>query len=89
MFDLDWQGVLTGLPLQWIVSGFLTTVWVSLIGMALATVLAVLFLALRLAGGAGGRCGGGLGIGISQHAATGAITVLVFRRLESASADGA
>ncbi|MEB7925572.1 amino acid ABC transporter permease [Atlantibacter hermannii] len=55
MFDLDWQGVLTGLPLQWIVSGFLTTVWVSLIGMALATVLAVLFLALRLAGGAGGR----------------------------------
>ncbi|WP_409449849.1 amino acid ABC transporter permease [Atlantibacter sp.] len=55
MFNLDWHGVLTGLPLQWIISGFLTTIWVSLAGMALATVLAVLFLALRLAGGAGGR----------------------------------
>lgn len=55
MVDLDWQGVLTGLPLQWIISGFLTTVWVSLIGMALATVLAVLFLALRMAGGGIGR----------------------------------
>lgn len=55
MFNLDWQGVLTGLPLQWIISGFLTTIWVSIIGIALATVLAVLFLALRRAGGGVGR----------------------------------
>ncbi|WES69485.1 amino acid ABC transporter permease [Superficieibacter sp. HKU1] len=54
---LDWQGVLTGQPLQWIISGFLTTLWVTVAGILLATVLAVLFLALRLAGG---RVGNGL-----------------------------
>ena len=32
---LDWQGVLTGQPLQWILSGFLTTLWVTLAGMLL------------------------------------------------------
>ena len=52
---LDWPGVLSGQPLQWIISGFLTTVWVSLAGMILATVLAVLLLALRLGGGRAGR----------------------------------
>ncbi|VFS66830.1 amino acid ABC transporter permease [Raoultella terrigena] len=52
---LDWHGVLSGQPLQWIVSGFLTTVWVSVAGMALATVLAILLLALRLGGGRPGR----------------------------------
>ena len=52
---LDWHGVLSGQPLQWIISGFLTTVWVSLAGMILATVLAVLLLALRLGGGRAGR----------------------------------
>lgn len=40
---LDWQGVLTGQPLQWIVSGFLTTLWVTLAGMLLAALLALLF----------------------------------------------
>ncbi|WP_414162918.1 amino acid ABC transporter permease [Superficieibacter sp. BNK-5] len=54
---LDWHGVLTGQPLQWIISGFLTTLWVTVAGILLATVLAVLFLALRLAGG---RIGNGL-----------------------------
>lgn len=29
---LDWQGVLAGQPLQWILSGFLTTLWVTLAG---------------------------------------------------------
>ncbi len=29
---LDWHGVLSGQPLQWIISGFLTTVWVSVAG---------------------------------------------------------
>lgn len=48
---LDWQGVLTGQPLQWIASGFLTTLWVTLAGMLLATLLALLFLLLRLTGG--------------------------------------
>ena len=47
----DWQGVLTGQPLHWILSGFLTTVWVTVAGMLLATLLTVLLLGLRLAGG--------------------------------------
>ena len=41
--------------LQWIISGFLTTVWVSVAGILLATLLAVLLLALRLGGGRAGR----------------------------------
>ncbi len=52
---LDWHGVLSGQPLQWIISGFLTTVWVSVAGILLATLLAVLLLALRLGGGRAGR----------------------------------
>ena len=44
MAALDWQGVLTGQPLQWIVSGFLTTLWVTLAGVVLATLLALFFL---------------------------------------------
>ena len=52
---LDWHGVLSGQPLQWIISGFLTTVWVSVAGILLATLLAVLLLALRLGGGRVGR----------------------------------
>ncbi|MFE4109769.1 amino acid ABC transporter permease [Kosakonia sp. YIM B13611] len=52
---LDWAGVLTGQPAQWITSGFLTTLWVTVAGTVLATVLTVLLLALRLAGGKIGR----------------------------------
>jgi polar amino acid transport system permease protein len=52
---LDWAGVLSGQPVAWILSGFLTTVWVTLVGMILATLLTVLLLALRLAGGRVGR----------------------------------
>ncbi len=52
---LDWHGVLSGQPLQWIISGFLTTVWVSIAGILLPTLLAVLLLALRLGGGRAGR----------------------------------
>ncbi len=33
---LDWHGVLSGQPLQWIISGFLTTVWVSVAGILLS-----------------------------------------------------
>lgn len=51
MHAFDWQGVLTGQPLQWILSGFLTTLWVTLAGLALATLLALLFLLLRLSAG--------------------------------------
>ncbi|MEG1211758.1 MAG: amino acid ABC transporter permease [Leclercia sp.] len=54
---LDWQGVLTGQPLQWILSGFLTTLWVTLAGMIVASVIAIACLGLRLAGG---RIGGGV-----------------------------
>ena len=52
---LDWHGVLSGQPLQWIISGFLTTLWVSVAGIVLATALAVVLLALRLGGGRSGR----------------------------------
>lgn len=52
---LDWQGVLTGQPLQWILSGFLTTLWVTLAGIIIASVFAILFLLLRLAGGKTGH----------------------------------
>lgn len=52
---LDWQGVFSGPPLQWIISGFLTTLWVSAAGIILATLLAILLLGLRLAGGRPGR----------------------------------
>ncbi|PWI81480.1 hypothetical protein DEO48_03495 [Enterobacter sp. CGMCC 5087] len=52
---LDWQGVLTGQPLQWIFSGFLTTLWVTLAGMLLASLLALLFMLLRLSGGRVGK----------------------------------
>lgn len=57
MHAMDWQGVLSGQPLQWIISGFLTTLWVTLAGIALATLLAVLLLTLRLTGN---RVGGGV-----------------------------
>ena len=52
---LDWQGVLSGQPLQWIFSGFLTTLWVTLTGMIIASTFAVLFLLLRMAGGKTGN----------------------------------
>ncbi|MCU6671299.1 amino acid ABC transporter permease [Enterobacteriaceae bacterium H4N4] len=51
MPTLDWQGVLTGQPLQWILSGFLTTLWVTLAGALVASFLALACLGLRLAGG--------------------------------------
>ncbi|MGB7803356.1 amino acid ABC transporter permease [Buttiauxella sp.] len=54
-WHIDWTGVLTGQPLQWIMSGFLTTVWVTLAGVLLATALTLLILGLRLAGGRIGR----------------------------------
>lgn len=44
----DWQGVFSGQPLQWLVNGYLTTLWVSLVGSLLATVVAILLLLLRL-----------------------------------------
>ncbi|VTM91624.1 amino ABC transporter, permease protein, 3-TM region, His/Glu/Gln/Arg/opine family [Raoultella ornithinolytica] len=87
---LDWHGVLSGQPLQWIISGFLTTVWVSLAGMILATVLAVLLLALRLGGGRAGRGLVACWVSLFRNtAAAGTAAVLVFRCLEPAAADGA
>lgn len=44
----DWAGVLTGQPLQWIVSGFLTTLYVSIAGSLLASVLLLPLLSMRL-----------------------------------------
>ncbi len=50
MLAMDWQGVLSGQPLQWIISGFLTTLWVTLAGVVLATLIAIFLLGLRLTG---------------------------------------
>ncbi|MDE9612799.1 amino acid ABC transporter permease [Citrobacter portucalensis] len=50
MHAMDWQGVLSGQPLQWIISGFLTTLWVTLAGIVLATLIAISLLGLRLTG---------------------------------------
>ena len=52
---LDWAGVFTGQPAQWLTSGFLTTIWVTVTGVILATAMTVLLLGLRLAGGRVGR----------------------------------
>ncbi|CCG09566.1 GltJ protein [Pararhodospirillum photometricum] len=46
--SLDWAGVLQGPPANWLVSGFVMTLAVSLIASLLASVLAVPLLALRL-----------------------------------------
>jgi polar amino acid transport system permease protein len=51
----DWAGVLTGAPRAWLISGLLTTAWVTLAGIIIATLFAVLLLGLRLAGGRAGR----------------------------------
>jgi polar amino acid transport system permease protein len=55
MLTFDWHGVLSGQPLQWIISGYLTTLWVSGIGIVLAALLTGLLLLLRLSGGKMGR----------------------------------
>lgn len=52
---LDWAGVFSGQPAQWLTSGFLTTIWVTVVGVILATAITVFLLALRLAGGKVGR----------------------------------
>jgi len=51
----DWAGVLTGQPLQWIITGFLTTLYVSIIASLFATLLVVVLLALRLSPSRVGR----------------------------------
>ncbi|VEB94750.1 Uncharacterised protein [Citrobacter koseri] len=83
MLTLDWQGVLSGQPLQWVISGFLTTLWVTLAGVLLSTLLAIILLALRLSGNAfgspSGRC---LGLAVSQYASACAVDVLVLRSVE-------
>lgn len=53
-WHIDWAGVLSGQPLEWIISGFLTTIWVTLAGVLLATLLTLLLMGLRLAGGRAG-----------------------------------
>lgn len=73
---LDWAGVLTGQPAQWITSGFLTTVWVTIAGTALATLLTVLLLALRLAGGTVGR--GAVAVWVSLFRNTPLLVQLLF-----------
>ncbi len=51
----DWAGVLTGAPREWLISGVLTTAWVTLAGSVIATLCTMLLLGLRLAGGRWGR----------------------------------
>lgn len=47
--SFDFAGVLTGQPGQWLLSGFLMTIYVGLVGAVIATALAVLLLGLRIA----------------------------------------
>ncbi|WP_410015695.1 amino acid ABC transporter permease [Sodalis sp. C49] len=54
-WHLDWAGVLTGQPWQWILSGFAATLYVTLFGCLAATLITLLMLALRLAPGPIGR----------------------------------
>lgn len=75
-WQFDWAGVLTGQPLQWIISGFLTTVWVTLAGMLLATALTLLLLGLRLAGGRIGR--GAVAVWVSLFRNTPLLVQLLF-----------
>ncbi|CAK8736588.1 hypothetical protein SODG_000301 [Sodalis praecaptivus] len=51
----DWAGVLSGQPLAWIGTGFVTTLLVTLVGSLLATVMMLLLLALRMMPGRSGR----------------------------------
>jgi polar amino acid transport system permease protein len=55
----DWAGVFTGQPAQWLLSGFLTTVYVTLAGCVLASAVAVVVVVLRLAPGRIGRYAAG------------------------------
>ncbi len=89
MAILDWHGVLSGQPLQWIISGFLTTVWVSVAGILLATALAVLLLALRLGGGRPGRWLVAAWVSLFRNTPLLVHCCLVLRRLEPAAAGGA
>lgn len=54
MVHFDWPGVLSGQPWQWFLSGCLTTLWVTLAGALLATLLTVGLLVLRLSGSRAG-----------------------------------
>lgn len=54
-WQVDWAGVLTGQPLQWIISGLLATLYITLIGSSLATLVTLLMLSLRLTPGRLGR----------------------------------
>jgi polar amino acid transport system permease protein len=46
--SFDWKGVMTGEPLRWLASGLVTTCAVTVCAGILATVLAVVFVALRI-----------------------------------------
>ncbi|NDL61851.1 amino acid ABC transporter permease [Acerihabitans arboris] len=54
-WHLDWAGVLTGQPWQWILSGLAATLYVTLLASLLATLIALLMLGLRLAPGRAGH----------------------------------
>jgi len=47
-FRFDWSGVFSGAPLQWLVSGLITTLCITIVASVVATLLAFLLLALRL-----------------------------------------
>lgn len=47
-YHLDWSAVLTGLPREWMLSGLLTTIELTLLASILATLLAILLLSMRL-----------------------------------------
>ncbi len=81
--------MLAGQPLHWILSGFLTTLWVTLAGIMLASLLALFFMLCGFPGTSRDVVRQRLGIAVSQYAAAGAAAVLVFRRLERVAAGAA
>lgn len=52
---LDWHNVLTGMPRQWLISGYLTTLWVTALGIVLAGALTAVLLVVRYTAGRAGR----------------------------------
>lgn len=85
---LDWQGCWPDSPAL-DPFGFLTTLWVTLAGIMLASLLALFFMLCGFPGTFRDSDRQRLGIAVSQYAAAGTTAVLVFRRTERVAAGSA
>ncbi|MEI9891762.1 MAG: ABC transporter permease subunit [Caulobacteraceae bacterium] len=64
---LDWSGVLTGQPLQWLASGVAVTGLVTVAGLLVAAIVAVVAFGLRIASAPAIRAGAGLVVGAIRN----------------------